>query len=138
MGRRTRVDPAQRRRAVVRVLTDPPDICRPCLLRHRTRAHLAALKRNRREASTESTEERARRQRVRAEETARALTGGRITHGLLAAILELVKADEREEPRGEPSEPAPGARQVLKPKRRGASGKAAVRVRESAVQEGLW
>ena len=69
------------------------------------------------------------RQQARAEEITRQLTGGKVTRGIVNAILALVVADERPEPPTESSAgPAAGARQILQPKK----------VQTPTLQDTLW
>lgn len=96
-------------------------------VRERIQAYLRGLRRHRQEVCGESAEERPRRQQARAEQVAFGLTGGRVTRGIVKAVLALVVADEHPEPEGERSSGvSPGARQVLK------------RKAAKPVQEALW
>ncbi|MCH9728407.1 MAG: hypothetical protein K0U84_01765 [Actinomycetia bacterium] len=95
-------------------------------VRERIQGYLRELKRHRQECRVESPEERARRQQARAEQVAHDVTGGRVTRGIVKAMLALVVADEHPEPEGEKSSGvSPGARQVLK-------------LKPKPVQEALW
>jgi hypothetical protein len=82
----------------------------------RTQVLLASLARHRRTVGNESPEERARRQRHRAEDVAHSL--GSTRPGVVRAMLALVVADEMPSPKGDPPPPvAPGARVALPPKK---------------------
>lgn len=95
---------------------------------HRTQELLSKLRRHRGEISHETSGERAARQEARAHEVLRGLVGHRrVSPAMRRWARELVDADERPDPPGDPIPPkSPGARAVLKPKKR------------DPIQDELW
>ena len=75
----------------------------------------------------------------RATRCAQQLAGDRATRGIVKAMFELVAAVERgEDTGGGRSGPAPGARQVLKPRKKPKKTEPAAPVAGEPVQEVLW